>query len=486
MSAAKKEVKEEVVAVVREGTKIIIPVGMSYGDAKKWIDRQEVAEESVVNIHHAFDCYPLDGIVALQAAIADVYGFADLAGQSTWWGGTKPPTMVQVPLANGKFATAPLSRISVPAWEGGYIEPQVPGHVQMILGGQVKRKFENEVKEIIARTIVELKNNSIYRGQAMKLDLGWINGSRHFHPINDAPKFIEGLENITENSIILNDETRFEVATNIFTLIEQSEACRRNKIPLRHGVLMAGTYGTGKTLLSRVIAAKSVPNGWTFIYLEQAEHIAECLRLAEMYAPSVVFAEDIDQVLSGERNADINAILNTIDGMDTKGKPIITILTTNSPEKIEPAFLRAGRMDTVIHMGNPDAKSAQLFVKLYAQNSDGETLLANDVDMEAVGKSLADTSPAFIAESIHKAKRHAIFRTGEEDITGKLNTEDLVLAGKSMKKHIEMAEQKKGKTEHELLAEAAGRLGRAFENGAGEVKIETMCPECDHSFVARK
>jgi hypothetical protein len=470
--------KEKVVAVVREGSKIIIPEKMSYGDARKWLTRQEEAEESIVNIHHQFECYPLDGVVALQRAIGEIYGFSNLDGQSTWWGGVKPPTMVQVPLADGSYATAPLSRISIPTWEGGYIEPNVSMSRSMILGGEIKKKFEDQVKAIIAAVKNELAERSIYKGQAMKVDLSWMDGSRHFHPVNDAPKFIMGLQGVNENSIILNKETRFEVATNIFTLIEQSEACKRNKIPLRHGVLMAGTYGTGKTLLSRVIASKCPPNGWTFIYLENAEHIAECLHMAEMYAPAVVFAEDIDQVMSGERDVDMNDILNTIDGMDTKGKPIITILTTNSPEKIEPAFMRAGRMDTVITLGQPDAESAQEFVLLYAKDTDGHSLLAPDVDMTNVGKALANTSPAFIAESIHKAKRHAIYRTGDSNITGKLSTDDLVLAGKAMKKHIQMAEQRVVKTEPELLVEAASRVGKALNNGHNGHRTVT-CPECD-------
>lgn len=483
--------KDAVVTVVREGSKIIIPEDMSYNDARTWLTRQEQAEEALVNVSHQFVCYPLDGVVALNRAMETIYGFTNLPGKTGWWGMLEPPVLVQVPLADGTFATAPISRVSVPAWEGGFLEPHLGQNRLLILGGQIKKKFEKQVKDVISETESVLRTQSIYKGQAMKVDLSWLDGNVRFDPVKSAPKFIMGLKEVTEESIILNDTTKFEVATNLYTLIERTEACVKNKIPLRHGVLLAGTYGTGKTLLSKVVAAKCVPNNWTFIYLENVNHIAECLAMAEMYAPAVVFAEDIDRVMTGDRNEEMNKILNILDGMDTKGKPIITVLTTNAPEKIEPAFMRAGRMDTVIALAYPDAKAAQKFVHLYAQNKQGDSLLAPDVDMKEVGESMADTSPAFIAESIHKAKRHAIYRTGNADITGQVTTEDLVLAGQAMKKHIAMAQQRTTKTEAEQLMEASELMGKAFEGrlregNGGSPFVNAACPECGENFQVRK
>jgi transitional endoplasmic reticulum ATPase len=100
---------------------------------------------------------------------------------------------------------------------------------------------------------------------------------------------------VDENGLILNPTTEFELKANVFTLIEQTEACKKNKIPLKHGCLLMGPFGTGKTLCAQVTASKCVRNGWTFIYLKNCRHLAHGLRMAQLYAPAVVFTEDIDQ-----------------------------------------------------------------------------------------------------------------------------------------------------------------------------------------------
>ena len=254
---------------------------------------------------------------------------------------------------------------------------------------------------------------------------------------------------------------------NIYTLIEQTEACRKNKIPLKHGCLLMGPFGTGKTLCASVTAAKCVRNHWTFIYLKNCKHLAHALRMAQLYAPAVVFTEDIDQAVSGERDDALNEILNTIDGVDTKKAPIITILTTNNPLKIEPAFMRAGRIDTVISFDAPDAKTAIRFIHMYAKDVHGDSLLAADQDLTEAGAAMGGFVPAFIAESVQKAKRFAIHREGG-DIMGKLMAEDLVLAGQALRKHTEMVNRKPDPTKEELVAKAVATVN-GYRNGEDQM-----------------
>jgi len=464
------------VQIERRGNQIIIPEGMSYAEAHIWLKRQEEAEEKKVAIFDKISCYPLDGIVAVVRALNEVYGFTSLENAPTgFFGAMEPPMMIQVPTADGSFETAPLGRIAIPKWEGGFFDTELGKDASLILRGEIKRKFEPEVKRIIMLARQKLKEKSIYKGQAITIDLSFIDEDRRFNPINDAPTFMD-VKSVDENMLILNDVTGFELQANVFTLIEQTEACLRNNIPLKHGCLLMGPYGTGKTLAARVLASKCVRNGWTFIYLKKAEQLADALLLAQLYAPAVVFAEDIDQVMSGDRDGDINEILNTIDGVDTKDKPIITILTTNKPEDIEPAFLRAGRIDTVISLDAPDGKTSVRFVQMFAKNDDGHSLLVAGIDLTEAGKELAGFVPSFIAEAVQKAKRFAIHREGNE-IMGKVTANDLVLAAKALKKHIAMVETERKPTSEQLLGEAVqrvhqyqttGAIEHASQNGNGE------------------
>lgn len=447
------EKKFKDVTVVRTGSQIILPEGMSYAEGRLWLKRQEDAEEKNVAISYTIPCFPLDGVIALRRAMESMFGFAAYADTPTFFG-PKPPTMVQVNMPNGQVETAPIGRMQPPMFEGGFINAHC-GEMNVSISGEVKKKFEPQVKELIGVCQRLLAEKSIYRGAAFILNLDWVNKGQDFHPITHAPSFMD-VSRVDEGGLILNRDTMFSLTANIFTLIEETEACRRNAIPLKHGCLLAGPYGTGKTMTARVTASKAVRNNWTFIYLKTPNQIARALLMAQMYAPAVVFTEDIDDVVSGGRDEELNNILNTLDGVDTKDKPIITVLTSNHPEHINPAILRAGRIDTVIPFGEPDADAALRFVRLYCKDAAGVSLLApiSDADGIRVGEALKGYVPAFIAESVQKAKRYAIHRLEGADITGQITSEDLIMAAGALRAHQAMVERKKEATQEEKVARA--------------------------------
>ncbi len=442
------------VKVERTGTRIILPENMSYADAHLWLKRKEDAEEKVVKVYVELSCYPLDGMLALSKALQIIYGFTNLTSTPTFFG-EKPPVIIQVPTGVNTTEPAVYGRIQPPTLEGGYLEAVISHNHGFTISGEVKRKFEKEVERVFEMTKQVLAEHSIYKGHAIMLDLSYLRPGkdRPFDPTQDAPKFMD-LDGVTKDKLILNAGTEFSLTTSILTLLTRSEECRANGIPLKHGALFMGPYGTGKTMTARVIAAEGTKHGWTFIYLKQPDQISVALKLAEQYAPAVVFAEDIDQVTSGERDQGLNDILNTLDGIDTKDKPVITILTTNHPEKIHPGFLRAGRIDSVIHMEAPDCVSAQRFVHLYAGNG---TLLVPGMDLKPIGEALAGFVPAFISEAVQRAKRRAVYRDGM-DINGKVTTEDLLLAAGELKKHIEMVNRDKTASKAEQMAAAVDLL----------------------------
>lgn len=438
---------------MREGDKIILPAGMSYAEGRVWLSRQEESEEKTVNILDNLPCYALDGIVALARTLKEIYGFTDLGGLPGFWG-DNPPIMIQIQTPDG-VETAPLGKLMPPKWEGGWLLAKVTDGLAINITGSIKRKFEGELKRITQRVREILTQSSIYKGKATLVDLTWMQEGRDFHPMNDAPKFMD-LSGSTR--LILNKQTAFELSTSVFMLLERTKECVANNIKLKHGALFTGTFGTGKSLTAKVLAQKATENGWTFLYLKHAGQLASGLRLAELFAPAVVFAEDVDTVATGDRDQQLNDLLNTIDGVDTKDKPIITILTTNLPELISPAFLRAGRIDTVVQFTPPDAETAVEFVKVFARDDEGRNLLAPDQDLTGPGKALAGMVPAFICEAVAKAKRFAIYREGA-DIIGKMLAEDVEQAATSIRAHQKMAEGTKQPTQAERVAEAVKTVG---------------------------
>lgn len=170
---------------------------------------------------------------------------------------------------------------------------------------------------------------------------------------------------------------------------------------MKRGVLLAGVYGTGKTLTAKVASKFCAEAGITFLYIHKANELPHAIRFAKLYCdPAVViFCEDIDSVTSGKRNVELNDILNTVDGVDTKGMNLITLLTTNHLETITRAMLRPGRLDAVITIPPPDKVAVQKLLRIY-----GKGVIPPNADLTAVGEELDGSIPAIIAEVVKRAK----------------------------------------------------------------------------------
>jgi len=137
------------------------------------------------------------------------------------------------------------------------------------------------------------------------------------------------------------------------------------------------------------------------------------MNLAEQYAPAVVVAEDVDRVMDGDRNSASDALSYALDGVDTKTREIILILTTNRVDAIQPLFLRARRINSVVNVDTPNSETVYRLLDLYSNG----TLHGSKTDfMEAINPMLGQSS-SFIHEVVDLAKLSAISRDEDLQIT---------------------------------------------------------------------
>lgn len=425
------------VEVVREGSKIVLPVvngkPMGYDEAIEWMRRKRDEDERVVGLHHDVPCSPLDGAVAFHRALAEKFGWTGLTPTPGFFGDT-PPTMIGVPVGPGETIQVAWGRVQVPGVTGflqTVIDIQPP---KFVIGGEVRQKHLPEVQEIADLTRRLLAERSIYKGRAIKVSFAWKRAGRPFNPLADAPQFFP-VAGVEESDLVFPAAVRSALDIGLFTPIEQAAACRKFRVPLKRGVLLYGPYGVGKSLTATVTAIKAQRHGFTFVYLDSVEDLADGLTFAAQYAPAVVFCEDIDRATSGERDIDMDEILNVLDGVNTKGGEVITVFTTNHVEDINPAVLRMGRLDTLVKVSAPDADAAEQLVRLYARG-----LLEPDADLKRIGLRLAGRIPAFIRETVERAKIAAIGRSNGGDITGRVLEADLLAAAEAMQAHADLLE----------------------------------------------
>lgn len=402
----KKEEKEEVkvLEITRFGSKLVVPEDATWDEAIESLQRKAQEEESTISFSEAIECFQWDGALALALAMEELFGYSVSKPIMTWFGPIYPK-MIAVRTSLTETVNVPWGRFTLPGVDG-YVETaagEENGRYMFYIHAQVKKKNEAKVKALGKRTREIVKERSIYRGKAFSMKyiekIDDNTGSKYKLPVVE---FLD-LRRVMEKPLIFSNSVNLAVEHNLFTPVERTEDCRKHHIPLKRGVLLAGPYGTGKTLAAMHTAYKCEENNWTFIYCSKTQELPEAIRFAAQYAPSVVFCEDVDRVASGGRTNSLDNILNTIDGVDTKNSEVVIVLTTNHLEDINPAMLRPGRIDALIEVKPPDAEAVQRLLHLY-----GRGLIPKDADLSAVGKELDGEIPAVIGEVCEKAKLAAI------------------------------------------------------------------------------
>lgn len=462
--------KNVVIERSKDVKQILVPQGMSLKEASRWLERKDQEEDKEVAVYHEIDCFPLDGAVAFIDALDDIYGFVAKINTPGFWG-ESPPTMIGVPTGPNEIRQVPWGRIQVPG-VAGFLNTSMKvttAGPRFLLEGETKQRHLHEIEAIVEKIKDRLKTNSVYKGKAIKLDLSWIRngGPRAFDPTGHAPKFSIPTDTVKEDELIFPEHVQQDIDLGLFTPIEHAEQCRKHGVPLKRGVLLAGDYGTGKTLTAYVTAKKAVRNGYTFIYLSNVLDLAPAFQFAKMYAPAVIFAEDVDRALGqDERTESMDAILNSFDGVDNKHDDIITVLTTNHLEKLSQAVLRPGRCDTLVQVTRPDAEAARRLVKLY-----GRGLIADDADYDRIGTALADHLPAEIREAVERAKLAAIRRLSQEGelpedgtIEGHVREQDVLAAVHAMEAQHKLLEPK-DLDSRSPIEKAASELGFVIGKG---------------------
>ncbi len=436
------------VELERAGKKITLPEGMSFEDGILWLQRKREEDQRVVTVSEEVSGYPLDAGIAVMRALERSRGFLGLESTKSMFG-ENPPAMITVETGVEETTQVPWGRVTVPGIEG-YLETGLTlrdGRPVLQIGGQVKQKHRSEVASLIAEARQLLKAESIYRGKAIRVRF-----PQAGEPPNPKlmPRFID-LRRVREDELTFPTAVAEQVRTSLFTPIERTEACRRAGIPLKRGVLLEGPFGVGKTLTAYVTAKKCAENGWTFIYLETVGDLQQAIAFAKEYQPACIFAEDLDRAVSGDRSVSMDAILNTIDGIESKGTEVMVVLTTNDVEAVNRAMLRPGRLDAVISVTPPDAAAAVRLVRTY-----GRGLIREGEDLAPVGEALAGRIPAVIREVVERAKLQSVACGGEVELLAS----NLLAAASGMARQLELLDNDADEPmdDVEVFAEAFGSV----------------------------
>ena len=143
-------------------------------------------------------------------------------------------------------------------------------------------------------------------------------------------------------------------------------------IPWRRGYLLYGPPGTGKTSLVTALASELHLNVCTLslaspIVTDEKIHTL----LASVPQRSLLLIEDVDAFFR-ERDAahaqvklSFSGFLNALDGVATQEGTVL-FMTTNHIERLDPALIRAGRIDEQVELGWADEDQLRrLYLKFH-------------------------------------------------------------------------------------------------------------------------
>lgn len=442
--------------VVFAGEKITLPQGMEIPTAIQQLQQFMEAQEQQINVRESFKVFPWDGAFALKKCLEKRFGVVNFKGAEQR-AEIAPAIFENLPW--GTFDLPGLCRLTCSVDEQN-------GRLCFQIMATTRRKNEMVVRTIF-KDIRDYLNGggSIYQGQAIKLRLQYDNGRVMEMP---EPSFINTAA-IDVSALMFNEDVQDALEVNLYTPIARVKELSANGIPVKRAVLLAGTYGTGKTMAASGASKIAVKNGVTFIYIKKASELAEAIEFAKMYATPacVIFVEDIDRETSGSRDQEMDNLLNVIDGIDTKNTNIIVVLTTNDVDSIHPAMLRPGRLDAVINITPPDMFTAERILRKYCGDA-----LASHEDVSEAAALLAGQIPAILAECVKRAKLSQLSLNAPGEPVSRLTGAALTLAARSMSGQIKLladrieADKPKSKPKIEEALEQV--VASAMANGAGE------------------
>jgi cell division protease FtsH len=229
------------------------------------------------------------------------------------------------------------------------------------------------------------------------------------------------------------------------------------------GVLLAGSPGTGKTLLARAIAGEAdVPffsiSGSDFVEMfvgVGASRVRDLFNQGKKHAPCIIFIDEIDAVgrhrgagLGGghdEREQTLNQLLVEMDGFESN-EGVIIVAATNRPDVLDPALLRPGRFDRQVVVPIPDVGGRSKILEIYGR----KTKMAANIDYEILARGTPGFSGADLENLINEAALMAA-REGAKEITLELleKAKDKIMMGAERRSMIITEKEKEVTAYHE-------------------------------------
>lgn len=215
--------------------------------------------------------------------------------------------------------------------------------------------------------------------------------------------------------LIGNEKAKTEIK-EVIDLLNNSNHYLESGADIPKGLLFVGPPGVGKTLFARAIANEvGIPfyviDGGSISGLFFGLGVLKLKTLfgkLRRHGQSILFIDEIESMGSrrkedqgfgaqSDMNMTLNTLLTEMDGFH--GSRLLVIGATNNDGMLDPALMRAGRMDRRIYFQPPGEDERKLLFEYYIK----KVLHDENIDYEELVKLTANFSPADIASLVNEA-----------------------------------------------------------------------------------
>jgi cell division protease FtsH len=299
----------------------------------------------------------------------------------------------------------------------------------------------------------------LFRGLAEKQGVGGlmsIGKSR-------AKVFVQRETGVTFADVAGIDEAKAELV-EIVSFLKDKARYSRLGAHIPKGTLLVGPPGTGKTLVAKAIAGEAgVPffsiSGSEFVEMfvgVGAARVHDLFEQARQAAPCIIFIDELDALgkMRGvgafggndEKEQTLNQLLSELDGFDPR-EGVVLLAATNRPEILDPALLRAGRIDRQVLIDRPDRKGRQAILKVHLQKITVEPAInAEHIADLTTGFTGADLAN-LVNEAAIVATRRGAQAVGLDDFTAAV---ERIVAGIERKSSVLRPEERQVVAYHEM------------------------------------
>lgn len=181
----------------------------------------------------------------------------------------------------------------------------------------------------------------------------------------------------TFDCIHLNDKKKEIIKKDLDRFLAQKQFYKDRRIKYKRGYLFSGPPGNGKSSLTEAIASYVKKDIFKLSLGGQIKDSDLIGNLGRWCTGKVVAIEDVDCLFEkrDQNNSQVSfsSFLNFLDGINSP-EDCIFVITTNHPERLDPALLRTGRADFTLEIDRPTNKCIEEYVQWFFGKSMPELL----------------------------------------------------------------------------------------------------------------